>query len=121
MHHSLGDRTIARELLDTVDRDLAPPDPLGVLAERVAVTRRQLRLQQKPTTTQHFDTPVEELTDREIALLRLLPGDLTQRELGNTLHMSFNTVKTYNHQIYRKLGVSSHDDAVAAKRAAGAL
>ena len=35
--------------------------------------------------------------------------------------MSFNTVKTYNRQIYRKLGVSSRDDAVAAARAAGLL
>ncbi len=67
------------------------------------------------------DGPVEDLTDREMALLRLLPGDLTQRELGDALHMSFNTVKTYNRQIYRKLGVSSRDDAVAAARAAGLL
>ncbi|MDW3216576.1 MAG: LuxR C-terminal-related transcriptional regulator [Ilumatobacteraceae bacterium] len=68
-----------------------------------------------------FAEPVEALTDREMALLRMLPGDLTQRELGNALHMSFNTVKTYNRQIYRKLGVSSRDDAIAAAQAAGLL
>jgi LuxR family maltose regulon positive regulatory protein len=120
-HHARGDRAAARELLDTVDRDLAPLDVPDILAERVAVARRQLRLQQQPAATRGFDDPVEELTDREIALLRLLPGDLTQRELGNALHMSFNTVKTYNRQIYRKLGVSSRDDAVAAARASGLL
>jgi len=121
IHHSRGDRAAARELLDTIDRDLAPLDTPDVLAERIAVARRQLRLQQQPTAGRRYDAPVEALTDREIALLRLLPGDLTQREIGNTLHMSFNTVKTYNRQIYRKLGVSCRDDAVAAARAAGLL
>ncbi|MCB1006292.1 MAG: response regulator transcription factor, partial [Acidimicrobiales bacterium] len=48
-------------------------------------------------------------------------GDLTQRELGDALHLSFNTVKAYNRQIYRKLGVSSRDQAVAAARAVGLL
>jgi LuxR family maltose regulon positive regulatory protein len=92
-----------------------------ILAERIAVARRQLRLQQQPSADGRFEAPVEALTDREIALLRLLLGELTQRELGNTRHMSFNTVKTYNRQIYRKRGVSSRDDAVAAARAAGLL
>lgn len=35
--------------------------------------------------------------------------------------MSFNTVKTYNRQIYRKLAVSSSEDAITAARAAGIL
>jgi LuxR family transcriptional regulator, maltose regulon positive regulatory protein len=41
-------------------------------------------------------TPYEEdLSDRELAVLRLLATDLTQREIGEALYVSFNTVKTH--------------------------
>lgn len=121
IHHTRGERETARRLLDLVRRDLEPLDEPGILGDRLAIARRQLRLGQAPAGRRMFDRPVEQLTDREMALLRLLPGDLTQRELGDALHMSFNTVKTYNRQIYRKLGVSSRDDAITAARAAGLL
>jgi ATP/maltotriose-dependent transcriptional regulator MalT len=121
LRHTGGDRDAARGLLDVVARDLEPVGRQGILGERLAVVRRQLKLQQRARRARSFDQPVEELTDREVALLRFLPGDLTQRELGEALHMSFNTVKTYNRQIYRKLGVSSRDDAISAARAAGLL
>ncbi len=121
VHHTGGDRAAARDLLDALAPDLEPLGASGILGEGLSVARRQLRLQQRPPRAQAFASPVEELTDREMALLRLLPGDLTQRELGHALHMSFNTVKTYNRQIYRKLGVASRDDAIAAARAVGLL
>jgi LuxR family transcriptional regulator, maltose regulon positive regulatory protein len=121
VHHTRGGRETARELLDVVARDLEPLGPPGVLGERLATARRQLRLGRAPAWPRVLDQPIEQLTDRELALLRLLPGDLTQRELGDALHMSFNTVKTYNRQIYRKLGVSSRDEAIAAARVAGLL
>lgn len=121
VHHSMGDAARAKQLLAVVEQDLAPLGVGGILDDRLAVAKRQLRLQQTPIRRRTFAEPVEALTDREMALLRMLPGDLTQRELGNALHMSFNTVKTYNRQIYRKLGVSSRDDAIAAAQAAGLL
>lgn len=122
VHHTRGDRDGARELLDVVARDLEPLGAPGILGERLATARRQLRIGRAPAPARRtFDEPVEQLTDREMALLRLLPGDLTQRELGDALHMSFNTVKTYNRLIYRKLGVSSRDEAIAAARAVGLL
>jgi LuxR family maltose regulon positive regulatory protein len=64
---------------------------------------------------------VEPLTDRELALLRLLPGRLTQREIGDALHLSMNTVKTHIRNIYRKLAVSSRDEAVEVARSVGLL
>ena len=121
VHHTRGENASAKDLLAVVEQDLLPLGTPGILGERLAVVKRQLRLQQRPTVRQRFAGPVEPLTDRETALLRMLPGDLTQRELGNALHMSFNTVKTYNRQIYRKLGVSSRDAAIAAAKAAGLL
>ncbi|MCB1016800.1 MAG: hypothetical protein KDB10_17060 [Acidimicrobiales bacterium] len=124
VRHLDADRGAARELVEVVAGDLEPMGRPGILGEALATAQRQLRLQQAPTlapVTGGVRAPVEALTDRELALLRLLPGDLTQRELGDALHLSFNTVKAYNRQIYRKLGVSSRDQAVAAARAVGLL
>jgi LuxR family transcriptional regulator, maltose regulon positive regulatory protein len=54
----------------------------------------------------------DELSDRELAVLRLLPSPLSAREIGNELFVSLNTVKTHIKAIYRKLGASSREDAV---------
>ena len=64
---------------------------------------------------------VEELTDRELAILRALQGPLTQREIGAELHIAMNTVKGYTKSLYRKLGVSDREDAVAQARVLGLL
>lgn len=77
----------------------------------------------KPTASPAAEThaPVEELSDRELSVLRLLGGSLTRREIGEALHVSPNTVKTHIQAIYRKLLVSSRGDAVARAREAGLL
>jgi LuxR family maltose regulon positive regulatory protein len=59
---------------------------------------------------------IDEFSDRELAVLRMLSGDLSQREIGGALYISFNTVKTHTKNIYRKLGVSQRKDAVARAR-----
>ena len=54
----------------------------------------------------------EPLTEREVAVLRLLGSPLSLREIGAELYVSPNTVKTHTQAIYRKLGVSARHDAV---------
>jgi LuxR family maltose regulon positive regulatory protein len=49
----------------------------------------------------------------------LLPGTLSLREIAEKLYVSVNTVKTHAQAIYRKLGVSTRDDAVNRGRDAG--
>lgn len=56
---------------------------------------------------------VEELTDREIAVLRLLPSRLSNKEIAHELFVSVNTVKSHVKSIYRKLGVTSRNAAVS--------
>ncbi|MET0416094.1 MAG: LuxR C-terminal-related transcriptional regulator [Actinoplanes sp.] len=63
----------------------------------------------------------EELTDRELSILRMLPGTATQREIGAALFLSINTVKAYNESLYRKLGVGGRQDAVRAARRLGLI
>ena len=76
----------------------------------------------------HQDTPqpvateiVEDLTKRELAVLRYLPSELSQREIANELYVSLNTVKTHCRAIYRKLGTGDRKAAVQAARDVGLL
>jgi len=64
---------------------------------------------------------MEELTDRELSILRALQGPASQREIGAALFLSINTVKAYNKSLYRKLGVGSRADAVTAARELGLI
>jgi LuxR family maltose regulon positive regulatory protein len=64
---------------------------------------------------------VEQLTDREMAVLRHLPTQMSQRDIASELYVSLNTVKTHCSAIYRKLGVGDRKAAVQAARDLGLL
>jgi LuxR family maltose regulon positive regulatory protein len=56
------------------------------------------------------------LTEREIAVLRLLSTRLSNREISRELYVSVNTVRTHVQGIYRKLGVATRSEAVTRAR-----
>ena len=101
-------RAEARALVD------AAPDP-GRLAANVA-----LGLPRRAPRSSLVAAP-EELSGRELAVLRLLPTELSQREIGDALYVSLNTVKSHTRRIFAKLGVSGRDDAVRRARDLGLL
>jgi LuxR family maltose regulon positive regulatory protein len=114
IRHALGDHEAARASIREARRAIEScPDP-GVLAEMLARTERRLRLGAAAR-----EQVREELTDRELAVLRLLPSGLSLREIGSTLYVSLNTVKTHSKSIYRKLGASSREEAVERARETG--
>ena len=88
-----------------------PSDALAALLADVAPARG-------PIGDAVFTEP---LTDRELALLELLPTHLTYREMADDLCVSVNTVKTYQKAVFRKLDSSKRSEAVAAARRAGLL
>ena len=95
----------------------ACPDP-GRLAELLARTERALQL----TATRRPSLAADpDLSERELAILRLLAGELSQREIGSQLHVSFNTVKSHTRSIFRKLGVDTRAGAVGRGRELGLL
>ena len=57
-----------------------------------------------------------DLSDRELAVLRLFPTEASLREIAGALYVSLNTVKTHSKSIYRKLGVSTRAEAVERAR-----
>ena len=63
----------------------------------------------------------EPLTERELAILRLLPAPSSLRELASELFVTPNTLKTHLRAIYRKLGAESREEAVIRARERGLI
>jgi LuxR family maltose regulon positive regulatory protein len=63
----------------------------------------------------------EELSEREIRVLRLLADGLTYAEIARKLFVSTNTVKWHTKNIYRKLNVNRRAYAVAKARDLGLI
>ena len=102
----------AREVLREARRTVAAcPDP-GVLARDLDDAERRLR----GRTPAHEGRRGEDLSEREMAVLRYLPTPLTFAEIAGELYVSKNTVRTHAQSIYRKLGADSRAGAVAAAR-----
>jgi LuxR family transcriptional regulator, maltose regulon positive regulatory protein len=90
-------------------------DP-GVLKELVARVERRID-DARLATGQLEEAP----SAAELSVLRLLAGELSQREIGSELFLSVNTVKTHTRALYRKLGAASREAAVARATALGLL
>jgi LuxR family maltose regulon positive regulatory protein len=102
----------ARELLDSC------PEPGAMVVERLE--RAERRGSARPAARRPV-SEAPELSERELSVLRLLASPLSQREIGAELYVSLNTVKTHSRHIFRKLGVSARDQAVARARELGLL
>jgi LuxR family transcriptional regulator, maltose regulon positive regulatory protein len=59
------------------------------------------------------------LSDRELTILRLLHGTLTRPEIAAALAISPNTLKTHLRHLYRKLAVTSREQAITRSRDLG--
>jgi LuxR family maltose regulon positive regulatory protein len=65
--------------------------------------------------------PGEELTNKELEVLRVLRTPMSLREIGAHLYVSPNTVKTHQRALYRKLNVATRTEAVDRARELGLL
>jgi ATP/maltotriose-dependent transcriptional regulator MalT len=100
-----------------------PSASLFALAER-AVDRRQLPEVDRLLTTfiqvyAGAEREVEALSPRERKVLAQVQRGLTVAAIANELYISPNTVKTHLRRLYRKLGVSTREEAMRAARSLG--
>ena len=105
-----GGEILLAEAREVIDRCVDPGIAIRHLTR--AVARHQISSEPLERT----GALVEQLTERELAVLRLLPTKLSQREIAVELYVSPNTVKTHTSAIYRKLGVSDRKSAVQVAR-----
>jgi LuxR family maltose regulon positive regulatory protein len=96
------------ELLTSLLGSFDARDPI---AQRVLGARFSLRV----------DDHVVGLTERERAVLRLLPSQRSFGEIATELAVSHSTVKTHVRGIYSKLGANSRREAVDQARSRGLL
>jgi LuxR family maltose regulon positive regulatory protein len=102
-----GDRAEARAALAEARIILEDFPDAGIFPELLEHQERKLRAR-KPREGQ-LDG---ELTEREFDVLRLLGGELSTRQMAQNLYVAPSTVRTQIKSIYRKLGVSSRQQAV---------
>ena len=111
----LGERPAAAALLGEAGQLLtACPDGAQAQWDRLQSLERQL-------TRPPRGVAGEPLTEREVTVLKLLRGALSLRQIGQELYLSPNTVKTHTQAAYRKLGVSTRQDAIVRAQQIGVL
>ena len=102
---AMGEQSASRaRLTEAADALARSRTPRGV---RLEALRHRLRLRLGPRD--HLPEP---LSDRELSVLRLLGGSLSQPEIASELGISAHTVKSHARAIYRKLGVSTRVEAL---------
>jgi LuxR family maltose regulon positive regulatory protein len=106
-HMALLETETAASLTRRVEAVLERRPALGALASDVAAQRAELTALRERSARRESN-----LTPAELRLLPLLSTRLSFREIGERLHVSRNTVKTQAIAVYRKLGVSSRNDAI---------
>jgi LuxR family transcriptional regulator, maltose regulon positive regulatory protein len=112
----LGERPAAAALAGEARQLLLTACPDGAQAQWDRLHRLERRL-----TRPRPGVAGKPLTEREVTVLALLQSTLSLREIGHELYLSPNTVKTHARAAYRKLGVSTRQDAIARAHETGVL
>ena len=105
--HKLGNTDGARKALESARADLETlPDPgmLGALAGTVAA--------ELSAPSRHEGFYGEPLSEAELRVLALLVAGRSVSEVARELYLAPTTVKTHRRTIYRKLGVTSRQEAI---------
>jgi len=105
------DRTKSAATIDEARAVVDSCADAGVLPEQLAALERPQRAR-----VRRRESP---LSDRELAVLRMLRGPLSERDIGRELYLSHNTVHSHARSIYRKLGASSRTEALRRARELG--
>jgi LuxR family transcriptional regulator, maltose regulon positive regulatory protein len=124
----------------SVERALALGEPQGRVWIWLTVPGARALLERHPGhRTQHaaylkelldhlagFERPAaaelpEPLSERELAVLRFLPTNLSAAEIGSELFLSVHTVKTHMRKLYAKLDAHTRAEAIQRGRALGLL
>ena len=114
VHLKRGDDAVASDEIDEAAMLIRScPHPGPRIQRRLARARGRAHTEAR---IPRGPAGVDELSEGELRVLRLLASDLTQREIGAELYLSLNTIKSHTRSIFRKLGASTREQAVARAR-----
>jgi LuxR family maltose regulon positive regulatory protein len=113
-----GDRGGAQAVLAEARSILQNYPDSGIFPSLLALQERELRNKKSRRRDGSLDG---DLTERELDVLRLLVGELSARQIALNLYVAPRTVRTQVKSIYRKLGVSSREQAVHEARLRGLI
>jgi LuxR family maltose regulon positive regulatory protein len=116
VHLALADLSGARTLMREIDELLARRPDLGTLATQATALRNQLAGQRSTSVP-----GASALTTAELRLLPLLSTHQSFPEIADAVFLSRYTIKSQAYSIYRKLGVTSRNQAVTRARELGLL
>ena len=105
--NAAGDHEGARAAIEEARAAIDSCQDPGVLRETLAEVVRA-RPRDRPRSV--------ELSERELGILRMLGGPLSERDIARELYLSHNTVHSHTKSIYKKLGVSSRSKALRRAR-----
>ena len=71
------------------------------------------RLLEKFSGRKTMDSPLENLTDRELEVFQLIGRGLTMKEIGDQLHLSPKTIEVHRAHIREKLKVTSAAELIS--------
>ena len=112
-----GDREGAEVTLRDAAGRIEGARDAGALGRRLEEVRASLG----PARPAADAAGADELSERELEVLRALTGSGSLREIADSLFISHNTIKTHVRTLYFKLGVSSRADAIARGRELGLI
>jgi LuxR family maltose regulon positive regulatory protein len=111
-------RPMAQLLYAALSRGIAPDYVRRLLA---AFPGEEYEQTKPPKSRAPESDLIEPLSEREVEVLQLIAQGLTNREIGERLFLSLNTVKAHTRNIYGKLDIHNRTQAVARARALGIL
>jgi DNA-binding NarL/FixJ family response regulator len=85
---------------------------IPIMLNEMKVTRKASSLSCFSARLEPSGSRRDELSERELEVLRYLPTMLTASEIAAELYVSVNTIKAHTRSIYAKLGASRRRDAV---------
>ena len=116
VHLALGDLAAARTLMGEIDELLRRRPGLGTLVGEAGALRSRLAKERGAAVP-----GASALTAAELRLLPLLSTHLSVPEIAAEMYLSPHTIKSQLRSIYRKLGVSSRNQAITQARELGLL
>ena len=97
-------------------RAAAANDDVALQPRRVLAALEPARTEAARAKSPSSSALVDELSARELDVLRLLRSDLSGPDIASELYISLNTFRTHTKNIYAKLGVNNRRAAVRRAR-----